>query len=134
MAYADTIVEAYDFEAERWVTLTEKPSVTFGAEACYMKVYIESGLGACLFIRCSMLYYLCMKGKLHTIGGVQSKQVDQYDLETNTWATHFPRQVWVLTKFEDCKSLLGEHHLLFLLCRSLCSPHAGQHSRLSSKT
>ena len=69
MAYADTIVEAYDFEAERWVTLTEKPSLTFGAEACYMK------------------------GKLHTIGGVQAKQVDQYDLETNTWAAHFPRQV-----------------------------------------
>ena len=69
MAYADTIVEAYDFEAERWVSLTEKPSVTFGAEACYMK------------------------GKLLTIGGVQSKQVDQYDLETNTWAPHFPRQV-----------------------------------------
>ena len=69
MAYADTIVEAYDFEAERWVSLTEKPSVTFGAEACYMK------------------------GKLLTIGGVQSKQVDQYDLETNTWAPHFPRQL-----------------------------------------
>ena len=68
MAYADTIVEAYDFEAERWVSLTEKPSVTFGAEACYMK------------------------GKLLTIGGVQSKQVDQYDLETNTWAPHFPRK------------------------------------------
>jgi hypothetical protein len=50
MAYADTIVEAYDFEAEKWVALTEKPSVTFGAETCYMK------------------------GKLYTIGGVQSKQ------------------------------------------------------------
>ena len=65
--------EAYDFEAERWVSLTEKPSVTFGAEACYMK------------------------GKLLTIGGVQSKQVDQYDLETNTWAQHFPRQISMRT-------------------------------------
>ena len=90
MAYADTIVEAYDFEAERWVSLTEKPSVTFGAEACYMK------------------------GKLLTIGGVQSKQVDQYDLETNTWAPHFPRQISMRTVppiFIVCKMVQSDYRL-----------------------
>ena len=85
VAYADTIVEAYDFEAERWVSLTEKPHLTFGAEACYMK------------------------GRLYTIGGVQSKQVEQYDLETNTWATHFPRQVWA-QKWTRNYTQLGSIH------------------------
>ncbi len=52
LAYADTIIEAYDFEAQKWITLTEKPTVTFGAETCYVR------------------------GRVYAIGGVQSKQVE----------------------------------------------------------
>ena len=29
-------------------------------------------------------------GKLYTIGGVQAKGVDQYDVETDTWSGFFP--------------------------------------------
>ena len=31
-----------------------------------------------------------LQGKLYTLGGVQSKTVDQYDVETDTWANFFP--------------------------------------------
>ena len=30
------------------------------------------------------------QGKLYTLGGVQSKTVDQYDVESDTWANFFP--------------------------------------------
>ena len=35
-----------------------------------------------------------LKGKLYTLGGVQSKTVDQYDVETDTWANFFPSLRW----------------------------------------
>ena len=31
-----------------------------------------------------------VSGKLYTIGGVQAKGVDQYDVETDTWSGFFP--------------------------------------------
>ena len=33
---------------------------------------------------------IIIPGKIYTLGGVQSKQVDQYDVETDTWADFFP--------------------------------------------
>ena len=47
-------MECYDFESERWLVMTEKPGHVFGSAMC------------------------SVKGRLYTLGGVQSKQVDQY--------------------------------------------------------
>lgn len=71
LSYADKMIECYDFEEQQWMTLTEKPSATFGAEMIYLN------------------------GKLYTLGGVQSKVVDQFDLESGKWVEHFPS----LTRF-----------------------------------
>ena len=76
-------MECYDFESERWLVMTEKPGHVFGSAMC------------------------SVKGRLYTLGGVQSKQVDQYtvqystvqystvqvdqyDPETDSWLPFFP--------------------------------------------
>lgn len=46
--------------------VTEKPGYVFGSSVCYLN------------------------GKIYTIGGVQSKTVDQYDVETDEWKDFFP--------------------------------------------
>lgn len=51
MAYADKVIEAFDFEEQRWRVLTMKPGANFGSEICYLN------------------------GFLYTLGGVQAKQV-----------------------------------------------------------
>lgn len=66
LSYAEKLVECYDLEEEQWLVLTEKPGHVFGSAMCYLK------------------------GKLYTIGGVQSKQVDQYDVEADRWKDYFP--------------------------------------------
>ena len=73
LSYADKIVEAFDFDDEKWIHLTSKPTATFGAELCYLA------------------------GRLYSIGGVQTKQVDRYDVEADRWAPegYFPE----LTQF-----------------------------------
>ena len=49
-----------------------------------------------LFILRGMVTSLILQGKLYTLGGVQSKTVDQYDVETDTWANFFPSLRWSL--------------------------------------
>jgi len=66
LSYAEKLIEVYDFEEEEWSVLTEKPGHVFGTPMCFLQ------------------------GKLYTLGGVQSKTVDQYDVETDTWANFFP--------------------------------------------
>ena len=66
LSYAEKLIECYDFEAEAWSIITEKPGYMFGSTMCYMK------------------------GKVYTLGGVQSKTVDQYDPETDAWKDFFP--------------------------------------------
>ncbi len=61
LSYADKPVECFDFEESRWRLLTNKPTATFGAELCYLA------------------------GRLYSIGGVQTKQVDRYDVEADCW-------------------------------------------------
>ena len=51
LSYADTMIEAFDFEENSWSVLTEKPTATFGAEMAYLN------------------------GRLYTMGGVQMKTV-----------------------------------------------------------
>ena len=36
------------------------------------------------------IWFTPFQGKLYTLGGVQSKTVDQYDVESDTWANFFP--------------------------------------------
>ena len=50
-----------------------------------------------------------MQGKLYTLGGVQSKTVDQYDVETDTWANFFPSLRWCLQHRFSFTFL--QHHL-----------------------
>ena len=50
-----------------------------------------------------------MQGKLYTLGGVQSKTVDQYDVETDTWANFFPSLRWSLQHRFSFTFL--QHHL-----------------------
>ena len=52
LAYADTVIECFDFEMQRWQVLTMKPGTNFGPEMCYLN------------------------GMLYTLGGVQAKQVN----------------------------------------------------------
>jgi len=66
LSYAEKLIECYDFESGKWFVLTEKPGHVFGSAMC------------------------SLQGKLYTIGGVQSKQVDQYDIESDTWKDFFP--------------------------------------------
>ena len=61
LSYAEKTLEYYDFEKEKWDVLTEKPDWVFGAE----------------MVGCA--------GKLYTVGGVSSRQVDRYDPETDEW-------------------------------------------------
>ncbi len=61
LSYADKAMECFDFETQAWSVLCEKPSATFGAEMCYVD------------------------GAIYTLGGVQSKRVDKYDVEAATW-------------------------------------------------
>ena len=61
LSYADKLIECFDFEEQRWFALTEKPSATFGAEMLYAD------------------------GKIYTLGGVQTKQVNRYDVENDVW-------------------------------------------------
>ncbi len=62
LSYADKPVECFDFEEQRWRLLTNKPTATFGAELCHLA------------------------GRLYAVGGVQTKQVDRYDVEADRWA------------------------------------------------
>ena len=41
-----------------------------------------------IFPKCSQLCVIA--GRLYTLGGVQSKQVDQYDPESDSWKDFFP--------------------------------------------
>lgn len=66
LSYAEKLIECFDFEEENWFVLTEKPGYVFGSSMCYLN------------------------GKLYTIGGVQSKSVDQYDPEKDEWKDFFP--------------------------------------------
>lgn len=66
LSYAEKLIECYDFESETWFVMTEKPGYMFGSTMCYLK------------------------GKLYTLGGVQSKTVDRYDPETDSWKDFFP--------------------------------------------
>ncbi|XP_023333600.1 kelch-like protein 3 [Eurytemora carolleeae] len=66
LSYAEKLIECYDFEEENSFIITEKPGYVFGSSMC------------------------CLHGKLYTIGGVQSKSVDQYDLEKDEWKDFFP--------------------------------------------
>ena len=86
LSYADKMIECFDFEEQRWFVLTEKPTATFGAEMCYLN------------------------GKLYTLGGVQTKQVDQFDLESCQWATHFPS----LTQFRVAHGLVADGNRLYV--------------------
>ena len=61
LSYAEKTLEFYDFVEEKWDVLTEKPDWVFGAE----------------MVGCG--------GKLYTVGGVSSRQVDKYDPETDDW-------------------------------------------------
>ena len=61
LSYAEKTLEYYDFVEEKWDVLTEKPDWVFGAE----------------MVGCG--------GKLYTVGGVSSRQVDRYDPETDEW-------------------------------------------------
>ena len=66
LSYAEKLIEYYDFETETWSVMTEKPGHMFGSTMCYLK------------------------GHLYTLGGVQSKSVDQYNPETDSWKDFFP--------------------------------------------
>ncbi|TRY68736.1 hypothetical protein TCAL_10748 [Tigriopus californicus] len=67
LPYAGQLIECFDFETLTWAPLTNKPTAdTFGAEMCYLD------------------------GKIYTLGGVQMKTVDQFDVETTQWAVEFP--------------------------------------------
>ena len=66
LSYAEKIIECYDFESQEWLFLTERPGCNYGSEAVYAG------------------------SKLYAIGGVQSKDVDSYDPETNEWNTETP--------------------------------------------
>ena len=60
LCYADTLIECYDFEESTWFLLTERPGgASFGAELCYVP----------------------STGKLYTIGGVQSRDVESYCIQ-----------------------------------------------------
>ena len=86
-AYADTMIECFDFDERRWQVLTEKPTATFGAEMTYLK------------------------GKMYMVGGVQTKQVDQYDIERSSWVTHFPS----LTQFRVAHGVTANDNQLFVM-------------------
>ena len=81
LSYAESLIECFDFEEEQWIVMTEKPGHVFGSTMCYMN-------GKTILIFKSLKYLIT--GKLYTIGGVQSKQVDQYDVETDNWKDFFP--------------------------------------------
>ena len=66
LSYAEKLIECYDFTEKNVFVLTEKPGYVFGSAMCHLN------------------------GRLYTLGGVQSKTVDQYDVERNTWVSHFP--------------------------------------------
>jgi len=66
LSYAEKLIECFDFEEQTWSVITEKPGYVFGSSMCYLN------------------------GKLYTIGGVQSKSVDQYDVEADEWKDFFP--------------------------------------------
>jgi len=66
LSYAEKLLEYYDFEEETWSVLTEKPGYVFGSSIC------------------------SLNNKLYTLGGVQSKTVDQYDVELDEWKDFFP--------------------------------------------
>ena len=60
LCYADSLIECYDFEENRWFLLTERiGNYSYGSELCYVPT----------------------SGKLYTIGGVQSKDVASYCVE-----------------------------------------------------
>ena len=82
----------YDFEEEEWSVLTEKPGHVFGTPMCFLQVpFLYRYLSHATF-KLGLIFGL--KGKLYTLGGVQSKTVDQYDVETDTWANFFPSLRW----------------------------------------
>ena len=89
----------YDFEEEEWSVLTEKPGHVFGTPMCFLQVpfsrYLQTWSG--------------LKGKLYTLGGVQSKTVDQYDVETDTWANFFPSLRWPHPPTCNLSELLSRH-------------------------
>lgn len=67
LPYAGQLIECFDFETLTWAPFTNKPTAdTFGAEMCYLD------------------------GKIYTLGGVQMKTVDQFDVEAAQWAVGFP--------------------------------------------
>lgn len=86
LSYAEKMIECYDFEEERWYLLTEKPGCVYGAEMCYLN------------------------GRVYTIGGVQSKTVDQYDVEKNEWVSHFPS----LRKFRVAHGVLVHDNRIYV--------------------
>ena len=90
--------QVYDFEDEDWSILTEKPGHVFGTPMCFLQValsFFDFRIWY-LFILRGMVTSLILQGKLYTLGGVQSKTVDQYDVETDTWANFFPSLRWSL--------------------------------------
>ena len=62
LCYADSLIESYDFEDNKWTLLTERiGGYSYGSELCYVPT----------------------SGKLYVIGGVQSKDVDSYCVEVS---------------------------------------------------
>ena len=62
LCYADSLIESYDFEDNKWTLLTERiGGYSYGSELCYVPA----------------------SGKLYVIGGVQSKDVDSYCVEVS---------------------------------------------------
>ena len=62
LCYADSLIECYDFEDNKWSLLTERiGGYSYGSELCYVPA----------------------SGKLYVIGGVQSKDVDSYCVEVS---------------------------------------------------
>ena len=90
-------VECYDLEEEQWLVLTEKPGHVFGSAMCYLKglmtakttdrVHLSYSTSKCDLQVLNVPHSFV--GKLYTIGGVQSKQVDQYDVEADRWRAVF---------------------------------------------
>ena len=57
LCYADSLIECYDFEENKWFLLTERTgSYSYGSELCYLP----------------------LSKRIYTIGGVQSKDVLSY--------------------------------------------------------
>ena len=71
-----------------------------------------------------------MQGKLYTIGGVQTKAVDQYDPETDAWAEFFPS----LRHCRVAHGVAADEESICELVRILHSPAKLGRALLSSTT